>query len=119
MKTARIICMVVGMVLCCSMVSAQDDSLETFYGCFIDQVAARYEHCSEFLQNSQSEEVAQHSAKACLKAAFYRNYRDLLIREMIQEDIGTNPHKIRYYLNKRFFDVVRPRGILVVTARQN
>jgi hypothetical protein len=80
--------------------------LESFYGNYIDRHISRCESKSARI-NSKSEHIRHEAALHTLMGAFFRDHRDELVKEMIAKDIGTKKHQVDYYLNSRFFDIVR------------
>jgi hypothetical protein len=87
---------------------ADIDNLEAFYSTAIDKMISNCQNKSD-LKHSKSEQLRRTAALSCMKAAYLKEYKNLLIREMIQADIGTQSYKIRYFLNERFFDVIQPQ----------
>lgn len=65
------------------------------------------------LRNSKSANLRRAAALACMKAAFLLDYKEELVKEMINKEIGTKSYQIQHYLNKSFFGIIRP-----VYARQ-
>ena len=84
---------------------AGNENLISVYSAAIDEVIA---HCKNkiALRDSKSEHLRQTAALACMKAAFFKDFKDELIKDMIKEEIGTKPYKIQDYLNTRFFDII-------------
>ena len=65
------------------------------------------------LRKSKSANLRRAAALASMKAAFLLDYKEELVKEMINREIGTKPYQMQHYLNKRFFGIIRP-----VYARQ-
>ena len=80
--------------------------LETFYGAYIDDLISRCES-KKAMCYSKCESIRMSISLYVLKASFYKYHREELIREMINKQMGTNTHKVYYYLNTRFFDTFR------------
>jgi len=57
--------------------------------------------------HSRSENLRHRAAIECLKKAFFIRYRDELIREMMENQVGTKPYQIHRFLNQRFYEVIR------------
>ncbi len=81
--------------------------LESAYGAAIDEIISR-DKSKTALRNSRSANLRRAAAISCMKAAYFKDYKDELIKEMIKADIGTKPYKIRHYLNQSFFSVIQP-----------
>ena len=79
---------------------------ESLYGNFIDGHISRCESKSARI-NSKSEHIRYEAALHTLMGAFFRDHRDALVKEMIAKDIGTKKHQVDYYLNSRFFSIMR------------
>lgn len=86
--------------------SGQTD-LKTYYDAFIDELISRCEYKEATMFDSKLKNIRQAAAMACLKAAFLRTHKKILIEKLIAEGVGTKPHKIEHYINKEFFAVLR------------
>ena len=91
--------------------------LETFYGTFIDDLISRCD-LKKAMCDSKCESIRNSVSLYILKASFYKYYKEELIREMIDKQMGTNPHRIYYYLNVRFFDIFREATKCVSSGSQ-
>ena len=98
-------------------ITEDDTGLETFYGAFIDDLISRCES-KEAMCYSKCQSIRSSVSLYILKASFYRYHKQELIREMIEKQLGTNTHKIYYYLNTRFFDTLRDATTCVSSRYQ-
>jgi len=80
--------------------------LESLYRNYIDGHISRCESKSARI-NSKSEHIRNEAALHTLMGAFFRDHKDELVKEMIAKDIGTKKHQVDYYLNSRFFSIMR------------
>jgi len=79
---------------------------ERIFGSYLDQFISKCEYKTE-MRNSKCINIRRNAALSCLKAHFLEFHREDLIRSMIAENIGTKPHQMHYYLNRKFFDTLR------------
>ena len=114
MKVQTIIIILLIALLCLlwtsSAVSQQPGTidLKSAYSAAIDKIISRYKS-KTVLRNSRSANLRQAAALSCMKVAYFKDYKDELIKEMIKADIGTKPYKIRHFLNQSFFGVIQPK----------
>jgi hypothetical protein len=78
----------------------------TIYGGLIDEVIKKYE-VKACLSNSTCEAIQKDVAFACMKAAYYKAFKQEFIKQMCEQNLDPKPHKVKHFLNQRFFDVVR------------
>jgi len=78
----------------------------SLYGNYIDRHISRCESKAARI-NSKSDHIRHEAAVHTLMGAFFRDQRDELIKEMIAKDIGTKKHQVDYYLNSKFFGLLR------------
>lgn len=57
--------------------------------------------------NSNSKNIRKEAALAKLQAKYLKNNKEKLVQNMIDNDIGTKPHQVNYYLIKNFFANLR------------
>jgi hypothetical protein len=88
--------------------SPESANLTAVYSDAIDDAIA---HCKSktALRNSRSEKLQRAAALSCMKEAFFKDYKNELIEDMLKADIGTKPYKIQYYLNQKFFSIIHPK----------
>ena len=79
--------------------------LKQMYSDYIDKFISTCTSKAE-RRNSKLLNIRREAALYALKAHFFRNYKDELTKNMIAENIGTKEHRIHYYLNKRFFNML-------------
>jgi hypothetical protein len=82
--------------------------LKSVYSAAIDEAIAHYK-TKILYRNSRSEKLQLAAALACMKAAFFKDFKDELIEDMIAANIGTKPYKIQYHLNHKFHRVINPK----------
>jgi len=80
--------------------------LEQLYSNYIDGFIARCESKAEW-RNSKLVNIRREAALYCFKAHYLEKYQDQLIKDMIAENIGLREHRIHFYLNQRFFSMLR------------
>ena len=80
--------------------------LKQTYADYIDKLISRCKSKAERL-NSKLLNIRREAALSVFKAYYFENYKEELIRDMIAENIGMKPHRIHYYLNKRFFNMLK------------
>jgi hypothetical protein len=80
--------------------------LEQLYSKYIDEFISKCEFKAGF-RNSKLVNIRREAALYCFKAHYLKKHKNDLIRDMIAEDIGLKRHRIHYYLNKRFFAMLR------------
>ena len=61
-------------------------------------------HSKSGLVKSRSENLQTSAALARQKAVFLTVNHDMLVEEMVENEVGTRPYQIDYYLNKRFHE---------------
>jgi hypothetical protein len=65
------------------------------------------------LRYSRSDAVRTEAAVSCLKNTYFMNNRDELIREMIAQNLGVKPYKIKVFLDARFYAFAKSRRMNV------
>ncbi|MDJ0830268.1 MAG: hypothetical protein QNI92_10475 [Desulfobacterales bacterium] len=98
--------------ICAEPVLSQGNTtdMEGVYNKLIDEYIASCERKSE-LRDSWSENVRRVAAVNCLKGAFYRNYKEELVTDLIANKVEPKPYLVRYHLNRRFYETVRPTAV--------
>lgn len=87
-------------------ISATENKFE-IYAKFLDEIIYKCE-AKASLCNSFSKTIQRDAALACMKSAYYKTFKQELITEMSKQNIKCCPHKIKYFLNQQFIDIVRP-----------
>jgi hypothetical protein len=59
------------------------------------------------MYNSNSKNIRKEAALAKVQAKYLKNNKEKLVQNMIDNDIGTKPHQVNYYLIKNFFANLR------------
>lgn len=73
--------------------------LETLVDDYIDCCDAK-----SAMQNSRSENIRRAAIRSCMKAAYCRNSKETLVKEMLENNIEPKAYKVRRYLNEKFHD---------------
>ena len=97
------------LIIIINAVGASDFALDDnarIYGGLIDEVIKKYE-AKACISDSRCKAVQRDAAIACMKSAYYKAFKHEFIKQMGEQNIDPKPHKIKYFLNQCFFDVVR------------
>lgn len=101
-KTAIILMIVIGIFAVASTSSAGDAEQEAYYNDYLtmkinkcDQTAHVFSVC----YNTRMYELIQMRAA---QAEFYEKNKDVLVKAMILNNVGTRPHQIDYFLMTQF-----------------
>lgn len=81
-----------------------------FYRLAVDRAIASCEVKSA-MRNSRSEAIRRTAALSCLKAAYLKRYKEDLVHAMMENGIGDQPHKIKVFINQKFFALIRPKDM--------
>ena len=76
--------------------SPESANLTAVYSDAINDAIVRCKSKTAF-RNSRSEKLQRAAAISSMKAAFFKDYKDEIIDDMVKADIGTKPYKIQYY----------------------
>jgi len=79
------------------------------YELIMDRYIARCDAKLE-MRDSRLDNIRRAAAIATLKGAFAKSYRKELVNDMIQDEISPKPHKVEFYLNERFYNLVREKS---------
>ena len=85
---------------------ADDSQKEVIYSVHIENMIMSCES-KAWMSDSSSRSIRGEYALYTLKGSFLRANKSNLIQDMIEEDVGIKPYQMTYYLNKRFFEVLR------------
>jgi hypothetical protein len=77
-------------------------AMEKYYGSLVDEAIIHCEAKNK-MRASWSGSVRRTAAVAYLKGAYLKEYKNDLVHDMIEEEVGEKPFKVNYYLNKRFY----------------
>ena len=85
---------------------ASDVKKEVIYSGYIEKMIMS---CESKIRgcDSRSRTICDESALYTLKESFLKTNKSELIQEMIEKHVGIKPYQMTYYLNKRFFEVLR------------
>jgi hypothetical protein len=86
--------------------AGDEGQLEAYYNEYISHSIVKNQSKAN-LQTSRSANLRLSGNQCAQKVDFLTNHRSMLVNEMIENDIGTKPYKIDYYLNKRFHEMKR------------
>jgi hypothetical protein len=109
MNGCKLILPVMFMVVFSSITAVEADILEeriAFYKTCLDDVALKCKNkCC--LRHSSSDQLRKCAEMAAQKMGFIKNHHDDLITEMLTENIELKEYKVKYYINRRFFQTFR------------
>lgn len=88
---------VVGLPLVASLAYADMSQLELYYNDCITKKIVNCERISS-MKNHKNSCMAQLVEMRSAQAKFYRKHRKELVKEMVENDLGKEPHKIDYFL---------------------
>ena len=83
-----------------------DDERTQVYALLLDRHIARCD-AKMGMRTSGLENIRRAAAIATLKGTFARSYRQELIDSMVEEGVEPKDYKVRFYLNERFYTLVR------------
>jgi len=87
--------------------NSDNASLRSYHEVVIDKLISNCKYKEAFMRDSRSENLRKAAAIGCLKAAYLKSHKEMLIENLIAAEIGKKPYKIQYYLNSKFFSVLR------------
>ena len=85
---------------------AGDSQREVIYSEHIKRMITSCDS-KDWMCDSRSRSIRGEYALFTLKGSFLRANKSDLIHDMIAKHVGIRPHQMTYYLNKRFFEVLR------------
>ncbi len=85
------------------------------YVAVIDELITNCEKKSA-MGNSASDNIRNEVSIALMKASFYKKNKELLIEEMMEMRVDPKLYKVQYFLNMRFFAIVRDHNPQVAEA---
>ena len=80
-----------------------ENQLEKYYEARIAEKIAKYQSKTE-LAKSRSKNLRLDAAIATEKATFLSLNKDILVKEMVEQNVGRKPYKIDVFLNQKFSD---------------
>ena len=109
MNCYKLILPVMFLIIFSSTAPVEADILEeriAFYKTCLDDMALKCKNkCC--LRHSSSDQLRKCAELAVQKMGFIENHRDDLITEMLTKNIEPKAYKVKYYINKRFFQTFR------------
>jgi hypothetical protein len=97
MKGRVLVLLVLGMCALFSLARADISTRNLLYEVWIDKEIGRCRLRAN-LAYSRGENLRFYGEKAAAQAAFFRHSKHQLVREMIEESVGTKPYKVNYFL---------------------
>jgi len=80
------------------------------YELLLDQYTARCD-AKRKMKDSRLDNIRRAAAIAALKGAFAKSYRKELVNDMIRDEISPKPHTVDYFLNEKFYSLVREKSL--------
>jgi hypothetical protein len=96
--------MVVAFGFSIAIVQAQDLSMVSFYEKEIDSKIAQRESQAQLLGINGSRNLVCDGRTAMDQANFYRNNKEALVQQMLEQEISNNPSRVEYFLIRAYFD---------------
>jgi ABC-type thiamine transport system substrate-binding protein len=95
---------IVGLLLIASLVYADDMSQLKFY--YYDCITEKIVNCERIasMKNHKNSCMVQLVEMRSAQAKFYRKHRKELVKEMVESDLGKEPHKVDYFLITKFLE---------------
>ena len=81
----------------------EDSQFIKGYGNAINQRIAKC-HSKVQLKDSKSKNLQNRAALEIKKANFFGKNKEMLIKEMVEKEIGLKQYKIEYFLNQKFYE---------------
>jgi hypothetical protein len=91
----------VGLLLAANIALADMSRLELYYNDWITKKIVNCERIAS-MKNHKNSCMVQLTEMRSAQAQFYREHREELVKEMVESDIGKEPHKIDYFLITKF-----------------
>ena len=94
---------IVGLLLAASLAHADMSELEMYYH---DHITGKIINCERIasIENHTNSCMVQLIEMRSAQANFYRKHRKELVKEMVESDLGKEPHRIDYFLISKFRD---------------
>ena len=81
--------------------NGENEKLRKYYKDYISKCISK-NRSKASLQDSKSANLRSCGALSKQKVRYLMNNQNTLVNEMVENQVGTKPYKIEYYLNKRF-----------------
>ena len=94
---------VAAMLLGAHFVHAEGDQLESYYNDYLTKKIANCERIASISTGKCSSKIRLVEMRSA-QAKFYRKHRKELVKEMVESDLGKEPHKIDYFLITKFLE---------------
>jgi hypothetical protein len=94
---------IVGLLMAASPANADSNRLELYYN---DYITKKIVNCKRIasMTNRTNSCMVQLVEMRSAQAKFYRKHRKELVKEMVENDLGKEPHKVDYFLITKFLD---------------
>ena len=94
---------IVGLLTAASRANADSSRLELYYN---DYITKKIVHCKRIasMKNHKNSCMVRLVEMRSAQAKFYRKHREELVKEMVENDLGKEPHKVDYFLITKFLD---------------
>ena len=96
-----IVAIVVGLLVTASLAHADMSKLEMYYHDCITEKIINCERIAS-MNNHTNSCMVQLIEMRSAQARFYRKHRKELVKEMVDSDLGMEPHKVNYFLITKF-----------------
>jgi hypothetical protein len=92
---------IVGLLMVASPANANSSRLELYYN---DCITKKIVNCKRIAsaENHSSSSMVRLVEMRSAQAKFYRKHREELVKEMVERNIGREPHKIDHFLITKF-----------------
>ncbi len=106
------------MLIWVSPITAQDSKGDKHISLYRMIVNERILKCEikSTMYNSNSKNIRKEAALAKQQAKYLKNNKEKLVQNMMDNDIGTKPHQVHYYLIKNFFANLRSNDLPLTEA---
>jgi len=96
-----IVAIVTGLLVTANLAHAEMSDLKIYYH---DCITKKIVNCERIasMENHTNSCVVQLVAMRTAQAKFYRKHRKELVREMVESEVGKEPHKVDYFLISKF-----------------
>ena len=89
-----------------TVLGGENEQLKKYYKDYISKCISKNQSKTA-LQTSKSKNLRSCGILSKQKVIFLTNNQNKLVNEMVENQIGSKPYKIEYYLNKRFHETYR------------
>ena len=97
------VAIVVGLLVTASLAHADMSELEMYYHDCITEKIIACEKIASMINHTNSCMVQLVEMRSA-QAKFYREHREELVKEMVESNLGKEPHKVDYFLITKFLD---------------